>query len=171
MLTENLYVHVFALDFSEAFDTIPLSTLMDQMSNLPLHDNILQLDCQFFCKAINTALNFCRICVRYCDWCGKCHPRSDCLGPACYIVAASDLQASHTRNVIIKFADDTYLIVPAANSATCQDELDRVRQWAADNNLQLNLKKSKELLIMSRGRRRKTVMCPRRVLVLTGLTV
>ena len=119
MLTENLYVHVFALDFSEAFDTIPLSTLMDQMSNLPLHDNILQLDCQFFCKAINTALNFCRICVRYCDWCGKCHPRSDCLGPACYIVAASDLQASHTRNVIIKFADDTYLIVPAANSATC----------------------------------------------------
>jgi len=50
--------------------------------------------------------------------------------------------------------------VSAANSATCQDEKDRVHQWAADNNLQHNLKKSKELLIMSRGRRRKTVIVP-----------
>ena len=50
MLTENLYVHVFALDFSKAFDTIRHSTLMDQMSNLPLQDNILQLDCQFSAK-------------------------------------------------------------------------------------------------------------------------
>ena len=48
------------------------------------------------------------------------------LGPACYIVAASDLHVSHTGNVIIKFADDTYLIVPVTDSATCQDELDRV---------------------------------------------
>jgi len=55
------------------------------------------------------------------------------LGPVRYIVAAPDLQASHTGNIIIKFADDTYLIVTSVNSATCQDELDRVRQWAADN--------------------------------------
>ena len=82
------------------------------------------------------------------------------LGPACYIVAASDLLASHAGNVIIKFADDTYLIVPSVNSATCHDELDHVRRWAADNNLQLNLAKSKELLIMSRGCRRKTLTLP-----------
>jgi len=169
MLTENLYVHVFALDFSKAFDTIRHSTLMDKMSNLPLQDNIYNWivnfleshqHCTKFAGSVSDTVNVAASVIQ-----------GSGLGPACYIVAASDLQASHTGNVIIKFADDTYLIVPAANSATCQDELDRVRQWAADNNLQLNLKKSKELLIMSRGRRRKTVIVPRRVPVSTGSPV
>ena len=35
------------------------------------------------------------------------------LGPAAYIVTASDLWPEHADNEIIKFADDTYLIIPA----------------------------------------------------------
>jgi len=141
--TENLYVHVFALDFSEAFDTIRHSTLMDKMSNLLLQDNIYNWivnflqshqHCTKFAGSVSDTVSVAKSVIQ-----------GSGLAPACYIVAASDLQASHTRNVIIKVADDTYLIVPAPNSATCQDELDRVRQWAADNNLQLYLKKSKEV--------------------------
>ena len=34
------YVHLIALDFSKAFDTVRHSTLMQKFSKLPLQDNI-----------------------------------------------------------------------------------------------------------------------------------
>jgi len=40
------------------------------------------------------------------------------IGPASFIVTASDLQPVHTGNGLIKFSDDTYVIVPADNSDT-----------------------------------------------------
>jgi len=45
------------------------------------------------------------------------------LGPASYVVTASDMQPGHDGNVIIKYADDTYLIVPAVNSDKSIGEL------------------------------------------------
>ena len=41
--------------------------------------------------------------------------------------------ASH--NYLDKYADDTYLIVPASNSCTIPAELDNVSAWATANNL------------------------------------
>ena len=40
------------------------------------------------------------------------------IGPASFIVTASDLQSVHIGNVLVKFADDTHVIVPAVNSDT-----------------------------------------------------
>ena len=52
------------------------------------------------------------------------------LGPASFIVSASDLQPAHQGNVLVKFADDTYVIVPGANSSTCERELTHAQTWA-----------------------------------------
>jgi len=38
----------------------------------------------------------------------------------------------------MKEADDTYLIVPAENSSSSDDELMHIDQWATVNNLRLN---------------------------------
>jgi len=46
------------------------------------------------------------------------------LGPASYVVTAADLHPVHERNCIFKYADDSYLIVPAVNTDTCQEEID-----------------------------------------------
>ena len=35
----------------------------------------------------------------------------------------------------IKFADDTYMILPAENSGTCIVELTHIDDWAEKNNL------------------------------------
>jgi len=92
------------------------------MSNLPLQDNIYNWivnfleshqHCTKFAGSVSYTVTTVTVAASVIQESG--------LGPACYIVAASDLQVSHTGNVIIKFADDTYLIVPAANSAICQD--------------------------------------------------
>ena len=40
------------------------------------------------------------------------------LGPASYIITAADLHPVTNGNRIVKFADDTYLVVPASNSSS-----------------------------------------------------
>ena len=53
-------------------------------------------------------------------------------GPASYVVNAGDLRPITDGNDILKYADDTYLIVPAENSISCQAELTNISQWATD---------------------------------------
>jgi len=65
------------------------------------------------------------------------------IGPASFTVTASDLRPLHKDNAMVKFADDTYLIIPEMNSHTCDDELAHISTWAKSNNLALNLGKSK----------------------------
>ena len=49
-----------------------------------------------------------------------------------------DLQAVTPGNVMIKFADDAYLIIPAANANSRQPELDSVELRSRANNLKVN---------------------------------
>jgi hypothetical protein len=48
-------------------------------------------------------------------------------------------------NTMVKYADDTYLVVPAVNAHSCADEIEHVEKWSNDNNLSLNRKKSVEI--------------------------
>jgi len=61
-----------------------------------------------------------------------------------FIITASDLQPVHTGNALIKFADDTYVIVLADNSDTSTSELMNIKSWYEDNKLKLNCTKCKE---------------------------
>jgi len=57
------------------------------------------------------------------------------LGPAAYLVTAADLRPIRAGNRIVKYADDTDLIVPEANSSFSNDELSNIQTWATRNNL------------------------------------
>ena len=48
-------------------------------------------------------------------------------GPASYVVNAADMHTIHKENVLVKFADDTDLIVAAANEGTCTAELMNIK--------------------------------------------
>ena len=75
------------------------------------------------------------------------------LGPASFIVTASDLPPIHAGNAFVKFADNSYVIVPAVNSNTCASELAHVQTWADGNNLKLNWSKSKDIIFTGRRHR------------------
>jgi len=75
------------------------------------------------------------------------------LGPASFIITAGDLRPLNDDSHVIKFADDTYLIIPATNSSTSDLEIDHIRSWAASNNLLLNRTKSKELVFYAQRAR------------------
>ena len=69
------------------------------------------------------------------------------LGPISYVLTARNLKAKAPGNEMAKYADDTYLLVPAKNELTTVLELDNIDHWAKTNNLTLNRKKSEELIV------------------------
>jgi len=66
--------------------------------------------------------------------------------PASFIVTAADLHPTMPWNRIFKFADDTYLVVPAANSSSRPGEVSHVEAWTYRNNLRLNRTNSQKSL-------------------------
>ena len=53
---------------------------------------------------------------------------------------------------MFKYADDTYLLIPASMSYSVPHELENIASWADNNNLKLNLTKSKEMIIHGNSR-------------------
>jgi len=60
-------------------------------------------------------------------------------------------------NLILKYADDTYLLIPASNIQTRAAELQNVEQWAEANNLKQNHKKTNEIIITNRRGKGTTI--------------
>ena len=59
-----------------------------------------------------------------------------------------------------KYADDSYLIVPSINSQLVREELDHISTWASNNNLKLNVDKSKEMIIKRPRPRTRSAVPP-----------
>ena len=45
------------------------------------------------------------------------------IGPASYVVNAGDLKAVSSGNILVNFADDTYIVIPASNVDSQTDGL------------------------------------------------
>jgi len=68
------------------------------------------------------------------------------IGPASYVVNAADITTVTAGSLIFKYADDTYIVIPACNVSSRAAELDHVDQWAESNHLKLNRAKSAEII-------------------------
>ena len=144
----NLTCTVIALDFSKAFDTVHHSTLLVKFSVLPLLDCVYNWLLDYFsnrqhCTRFMSIISeFLTISASIIQGTG--------IGPVLYIVNASDLNAIYLWNKLFKY-DDSYLIVPASQSNTIQQELQAIESWYVDNYLMLNTKKSTEIIIRKPG--------------------
>jgi len=58
-------------------------------------------------------------------------------------------------NELVKFADDTYIVIPATNVNNRQSELNNIHRWADANNLKANLSKYAEIIFADGQRRTK----------------
>jgi len=65
------------------------------------------------------------------------------IGPASYVITAAVLQTASPGNLMVKYADDTYFVIPACiNVQSRAAELDNVEAWAEKNYLRINRRKS-----------------------------
>ena len=81
------------------------------------------------------------------------------LGPSNFIVAISNLKPKHSGNRLPKYADDSYLLIPASCIDSTLSELDNISTWASISNLKLNHTKSKEMIVR-RPRSKSTALPP-----------
>ena len=145
LLQANQYVHIIALDFSKAFDSISHPPLLQALSSLGLSD-----------AAYNWLVDFLSSRKHITKFDGKTSDISfinasviqgSVVGPFCFIASASGLRPQCKGNEMGKYADDCYLVIPASNSSSILSELTNVNDWAASNNLNLNIKKTQEIII------------------------
>src|SRR6218665_1666619 len=54
------------------------------------------------------------------------------IGPPSYVVAASDLHAKSPRNSLMKYADDSYLLVGSSNICSVYEEFAHIKAGEAD---------------------------------------
>ena len=64
---------------------------------------------------------------------------------------SSDLHPKNSFNILVKYADDTYLLVGSSNIGTAAEEYEHVASWAKTNNLKLNPSKTREINFSKRG--------------------
>ena len=65
-----------------------------------------------------------------------------------FVVMESDLTTMSSMNILLKYADDTSLLVPSDSDTDLVDELDNIKRWAAQNHMVINLQKTKELVFL-----------------------
>ena len=76
-------------------------------------------------------------------------PQGCVLSPLIYSLFTYDCTPVHGSNTIVKFADDTTVIglISDNDEAAYREEVQHLAEWCADNNLALNTKKTKELIV------------------------
>jgi len=70
------------------------------------------------------------------------------IGPCLFIVYTMDLKPHSSFNTILKYADDTTLLVPHNSSTTLETEFkfSHILEWSNENKLKVNTLKTKEIV-------------------------
>src|SRR6218665_3317249 len=145
LLKHESYVSLFSFDFSKAFNTVRHSALAGKLSRIDIPDEVYNyIICFLNGRSHVTSYAGLMSSITYIN-ASVVHGSG--FGPSSFDIVTSDLHTLHQQNSLAKYADDTYLIVPASARTTVRDELDHISVWAATNNLRLNAKKSRELIL------------------------
>jgi hypothetical protein len=150
MLVDNAYVIVIAIDFTKAFDTVRQAALVEKLALLNVPDNVYNWLRNFFTRRVHCTVFQGHTSAR--QQITTSIVQGSAVGPVSYVVTAADLSSEVPGNEICKYADDTYLIIPASNANSRETELRNVEYWAGANNLMLNRSKTTEIIFTNRRR-------------------
>ncbi len=84
-------------------------------------------------------------------------PQGCVLSPLLYSLYTHDCTATHSSNVIVKFADDTTVIglITDNDETGYREEVSTLTKWCQENHLSLNIDKTKELVVDYRRQSRE----------------
>ncbi|KAK7944412.1 hypothetical protein WMY93_000140 [Mugilogobius chulae] len=88
-------------------------------------------------------------------------PQGCVLSPLLYCLYTQDCTATKTSNAIVKFADDTVVIglISNNNEAAYFEEVALLSTWCKENNLVINVSKTKEIVVDQQSTEESGAMC------------
>ncbi len=84
-------------------------------------------------------------------------PQGCVLSPLLYSLYTHDSTATHSSNVIVKFADDTTVVglITDNDETAYREEVHALTRWCQEKHLSLNINKTKELVVDFRRQKRE----------------
>ncbi|KAI4905268.1 hypothetical protein NFI96_004841 [Prochilodus magdalenae] len=157
---KNTYVRMLFVDYSSAFNTIVPSRFDITLRDLGLNSSL--------CSWILNFLTDRRQVMKLAGITSSSltlstgAPQGCVLSPLLYSLYMHDCTARHSSNVIIKFADDTTIVglISDNNEEAYREEVSFLTHWCRENNLSLNINKTKELIVEAGSRRECTPPSP-----------
>ena len=143
----NVYCRMLFIDFSSAFNTIVPSKLLVKLRELGLPPSICEWILDFLVgrEQVVRIGNFTSSSIIT----NVGAPQGCVLSSFLYLLYTYDFVAKSETNLFIKFADDTCVIGKIKNndeSAYRQEVVD-LTKWCSINNLELNVSKTKEVIV------------------------
>ena len=144
------YLRACFLDFSKAFDRIDHNIVITKLIDLGVRRSIIPWICSFLSNR--------RQCVKLGQCVSKTLPTSagvpqgTKLGPILFVIMINDLKTASPRSSNWKYVDDVTIseIVPTREVSILQNELNVIGDWTSTNNMKLNPKKCKEIIVSFR---------------------
>ena len=136
-------IRICLLDFSKAFDKIDRNVLISQLRNMNIHPVIANWIIAFLSGRYQ------RIKLKECtsSWIGvQVYLKGPNLALYCSLIMINNFKPT---NNIIKFVDDSsiYKVVQHIIRSNLDQILSKADEWVEGNNMELNVKKTKEIRI------------------------
>ncbi|KAI4872504.1 hypothetical protein NFI96_028426, partial [Prochilodus magdalenae] len=150
---KDSYVRMLFVDFTSAFNTMIPQTLTDKLSSLGLRSSLCNWVLDFLTNRPQS--------VRIHNLSSSTtilstgSPQGCVLSPLLFTLLTYDCSPIHPGCHIVKFADDTAVVGCITNSdeSGYRQEVEHLEGWCRKNNLCINVKKTKEMIVdFRRGR-------------------
>ncbi|KAL0170115.1 hypothetical protein M9458_034711, partial [Cirrhinus mrigala] len=144
---KDSYVRMLFIDFSSAFNTIIPQQLTQKLVQLGLNTSLYNWLLDFLTgrpQAVRVGSNTSSTIIL-----NTGAPQGCVLSPLLFTLLTHDCTPSHSSNLFIKFADDTTVVglISKRDEADYRSEVSRLAVWCRDNNLSLNVEKTKEIVV------------------------
>ncbi|KAK1800051.1 hypothetical protein P4O66_006559, partial [Electrophorus voltai] len=141
------YVKMLFVDYSSAFNTIIPSLLTTKLEDLGLHTSL----CDWISNFLTDRPQSVRVgnCVSSTLTLSTGAPQGCVPSPLLYSLYTYDCTATSSSTIIVKFADDTVVmgLISDNDERAYLEEIKHLENWCQENNLLLNVSKTKELIV------------------------
>uniref|UniRef100_A0A3P9JJJ8 Reverse transcriptase domain-containing protein n=1 Tax=Oryzias latipes TaxID=8090 RepID=A0A3P9JJJ8_ORYLA len=144
---KNAYVRLLFVDFTSAFNTIIPQTLTQKLHTLGLNPTLCNWVLDFLTDRLQSVKirNVSSSPITL----STGSPQGCVLSPLLFTLLTHDCTANHPSCLIVKFADDTAVVGRITNNdeSYYKQEVEHLESWCRDNNLCINGKKTKEMIV------------------------